>query len=418
MKKILPLIFNLIFFLNLYGQGQNNQISLNPGCTNQSFYNMQNGEVINTQNNDWDIAFSTDPFSSTIRTNDGHGVELYTYHLGDTNSWNSINPNTINILINPMNNSDTSWEIGAFDKNKTTGFDYGWGVYNLQNHNILGDSIYIIKTVNGNWKKLWIEKKAAGAYHFRYANLDNSNQVNQNLPTSTYSTKKFVYYSLDQDLIMDREPTINSWDITFTKYITDYPFQGAFMPYSVTGVLSNSGIKVAEADNIINPLSYTNYSGHNFENKINTIGYDWKTFNGGAYVIDPDKCYFIEDYNQNIWRLVFTNFTGSSTGNIEFNSELIASPSTDIQNIESISTFTTYPNPVPFGQDITLIYEVKSNNAIVSINDISGKQVYCSTLNNRGLMTQYIPTNTLKKGIYIISINIDSDIVTKRLAIY
>ena len=416
MKKILTSILNLILIFNLYGQ--NNQISLNPGYTNQSFYSMQNGEVLNTQNDDWDIAFSTDAFSSTIRINDGKGVELYTYHLGDTSSWSSIGSNTTNILINPMNNSDTSWVIGAFDKNTNGGFDYGWGVYNLQTHNIVGDSLYIIKTINGNWKKLWLVKKDGGTYDFIYANLDNSNQVNQTLPASTYNTKRFVYYSLDQDLIINREPDLSSWDITFTKYITDYPFQGSFMPYSVTGVLCNSGIKVAEADNITNPISYTNYSGHNFENKINTIGFDWKSYGNGGYVIDPDRCFFIEDYNQNIWRLVFTNFIGSSTGDIEFNSELISSSGTNIQNIESISTFTTYPNPALFGQDITLIYEVASNDAIIRIHDISGKQVYCSILNNGGLMTHIIPTNLLKKGVYIISINTDSDNITKRIVIH
>tara|TARA_B100000902_G_scaffold22218_1_gene26790 strand:- start:34912 stop:36168 length:1257 start_codon:yes stop_codon:yes gene_type:complete len=417
MKKITLITTILLTILTQIIAQNTQQVSLNPGYTNQSFYSMQNGEVLNIKNDDWDIAFSTDAFSSTIRINDGKGVELYTYHLGDTSSWNSINTNTQNILINPMNNSDTSWEIGAFDQNQISGFDYGWGVYNLQTHFIVGDSLYVIKTINGNYKKLWLEKKAGGTYHFKYANLDGSNQVNQTLPASTYNTKRFVYYSIDQDLIMDREPALSSWDITFTKYITDYPFQGSFMPYSVTGVLSNAGIKIAEADNITNPISYTNYSGHNFESEINTIGYDWKSYSGGGYIIDPDRCFFIEDYNQNIWRLVFTDFTGSLTGDIEFNSELISSSGTNIQNIESISTFTTYPNPAIVGQDITLIYEVESNDAIIRIHDISGKQVYCSNLSNRGLMTHVIPTNILNQGVYIISINIDSDIITKRIVI-
>ena len=70
---------------------QNNQISLNSGYTNQSFFSMQNGEILNVPNDDWDLAFSTDAFSATIRINDGKGVELYTYHLGDTSSWNNIN---------------------------------------------------------------------------------------------------------------------------------------------------------------------------------------------------------------------------------------------------------------------------------------------------------------------------------------
>ena len=132
---------------------QNNQISLNSGYTNQSFFSMQNGEAQNIPNDDWDLALSTDAFSTTIRINDGKGVELYTYHLGDTSSWNNINNSTPNILINPMYNSDTDWGYGAFDTNQTGGFDYGWGVYNLQNHHVIGDSLFLIKSINGNWKK-------------------------------------------------------------------------------------------------------------------------------------------------------------------------------------------------------------------------------------------------------------------------
>ena len=55
---------------------------------------------------------------------------------------------------------------------------------------------------------------------------------------------------------------------------------------------------------------------------INTIGYDWKEFQG-SYVIVPNRCYFVLDKSANIWRLTFTNFEGTSTGNIEFNTELI-----------------------------------------------------------------------------------------------
>ena len=115
---------------------QNNQISLSSGYSNQSFFSMQNGEVLNIPNNDWDIAFSTDAFSSTIRINDGKGVELYTYHLGDTSNWSTINNSTQNIVINPMYNSDLDWEFGAFGNNQTSGFDYGWGVYNMQTHHL------------------------------------------------------------------------------------------------------------------------------------------------------------------------------------------------------------------------------------------------------------------------------------------
>ena len=327
---------------------QNNQISLNSGYTNQSFFSMQNGEAQNIPNDDWDLALSTDAFSTTIRINDGKGVELYTYHLGDTSSWNNINNSTPNILINPMYNSDTDWGYGAFDTNQTGGFDYGWGVYNLQNHHVIGDSLFLIKSINGNWKKLWLEKKVSGEYQFKYANLDGTNEISQNILATNYADKRFIYFSLDNNIVMDREPISSEWDITFTKYIT--PVQG--MAYPVTGVLGNIGIEVAQADNISNPLNYNDYTTHNFESIINIIGYDWKSYQG-SYVVNPNRCYFVKDYQQNIWRLVFTEFDGTSTGNIQFNTELLST--TLINDIDNVKSVSIYPNPASENENITLI---------------------------------------------------------------
>ena len=408
MKKITAtIILQIMFILNVFAQ--NTEISLNQGYENQSFYSMANGEIVNTQNNNWDIAFSTDAFSSTIRINDGKGVELYTYPLGDTSAWNTIDNNSINILVNPMYNSDTSWELGAFDVNTTNGMDFGWGVYNLATHHIIGDSLFIIKTVDGNWKKLWLEKKVSGEYLFKYANLDGSNMINQNVQASNYNDKRFIYYSLESDLIIDREPILSDWDITFTKYIT--PVQG--MPYSVTGVLSNSGVEIAKVDNIPSPLTYTNYGAHNFTQEINSIGYDWKTFSG-TYVIDSDRLYFIRDYQQNIWRLVFTNFDGMSTGNIEFNTELLSATNTN--NYEYNNSLELYPNPASTDKNIILIYDIKSNDGVINIYDITGKKLYSTNLRS-GFNTHTINNHMLKKGIYIISLFVNGKKINKRLII-
>ena len=316
-----------------------------------------------------------------------------------------------------MFNSDTSWEYGAFNINQTGGFDYGWGVYNLQTHHVIGDSLYLINTVNDNWKKLWIKSKISGDYEIKYANLDGSNEVETTVLASNYTNKNFIYYSLDDDLIIDREPDKNDWDITFTKYKTFYPFQGGFMPYSVTGTLHNAGLEVAQADNILNPLSYNNHNSHSFSNSINTIGFDWKEFNGANYSIINNQCYFIRDKSNNIWRITFTGFDGMSTGNIEFNTELIQS--TDIENINSSSNFAVYPNPVSRNQQVKIIYDVSIYNttATIRIHDMFGKEVYLSKMYKDGLMLHSINTQNLKKGIYMLSINIDGMQKTERLVI-
>ena len=156
MKKIFSLLILFVAF-SFKGFSQSHTVNLQPSYSNQSFFSLENGEVSNITNTDWDLAFSTFTMSSSIRINGGMGTELYSYPLGDTTDWNTFNSSNISNW-QPIHNSDTNWFIGAFDKNSTSMFDMGWGVYNMVTHFVTGDSLYAIKTVNGDWKKLWIEK--------------------------------------------------------------------------------------------------------------------------------------------------------------------------------------------------------------------------------------------------------------------
>jgi hypothetical protein len=406
----------LLLFLCGHLLAQNTLISMQSDYQNQIFYSMSNGEVLNIPNDNWDIAFSTEVMSSTIRINGGKGVELFTYPLGDTSSWNNINTSTPNILTNVMHNSDTSWQMGAFDKNTLGGFDYGWGVYNVQTHHVVGDSLFLIRTVNGNWKKLWIERKVAGEYIFKYANLDGSNTLVQSIIGPSYPNKRFIYFSLDQNQILDREPNLLEWDVTFTKYITDYPFQGSFVPYSVTGVLINDGVEIAKALNIQDPSVYTDYASHNFENQINSIGFDWKNYQGSSYIIDNTRCYFIKDLSNNIWRLFFTSFDGSSTGNIEFNSELISSPSSTYSK-PSNNQMIIYPNPTNGNSTLLLDLNTEINN--ISVYDMYGESVYQKSIKTNSFSQIDIPSSKFKSGIYIITINNNTQVIKEqKLIVY
>lgn len=404
MKNIITLMISISFCYMLNAQAT--LISMNSNYSNQIFYSMENGEIANISNENWDLAFSLDQYASTIRINDGKGVELYNYHLGDTSQWNSITNAITNNLNAALYNNETNWENGAFDVNSLGHPDYGWGLYNMINHHVIGDSLFIIKTLSGNWKKLWIEElTVVGEYLFKYANLDGSNEMSQSIMKTNYPGKNFIYFSIDQNTIIDREPLANEWDITFTKYISEV--QG--MPYPVTGVLSNTGIEVAKATGIASPMTYTDYSLHNLESEINIIGYDWKSYQG-TYVIDPNQCYFIRDLSQNIWRIVFTSFDGMSTGNIEFNSTLLAN-NTSVENIKEIKTFEIYPNPTK--GNTTLIYDI-SEKSDIYIYDVSGKSIYKNMLNNNGLSTVSLPTNTLNEGVYFVVISNNKNIFVRK----
>jgi hypothetical protein len=93
---------------------------------------------------------------------------------------------------------------------------------------------------------------------------------------------------------------------------------GGTVPYPVTGILTNTGVRSATLNNV--PVSTTDYSSAIFVTSISEIGSDWKSFDMGTYqytVID-DRVYFIRDKDNSVFRMVFTGFEGSSTGVIKF----------------------------------------------------------------------------------------------------
>ncbi len=407
----LLLVSIIIFSNNIFAQSET--ISLLPNYTNQSFYSMQNGEILNNDATMWDIAFSTTQMSSSIRINGGMGAELYLYPYGDTTDWNSFNSSNLSSWT-PVYNSDTNWFVGAFDKHSTSAFDMGWGMYNIITHNVVGDSLYAIKTTNGDWKKLWIRSLTSGTYYFTFSDFDGSNEQNQYAQKYQDSTANFLYYSLDFVCpFINYEPSKQDWDITFTKYIT--PVQG--MAYGVTGVLSNSGVKVAQVDNLPSPSNYIDYSQHSMMTEMNTIGYDWKEFDMSlfSYSLNSNRCYFIKDLNDKIWRVIFTSFEGSSTGNIEFNKMDLTS-SSSIDNFKSnLSSFELYPNPA--SENVTIIYDSSSDFVDVMICDITGKEVYYESIKGSSLQAKLLPISNLNKGVYIVAINSNGSIIQKKLIV-
>ena len=392
----------LFILIPILSFSQQTNISLLPGYSNQSFYSMLNGEVLNIENDNWDIAFSTDIYSTSIRINDGKGAELYIYPLGDTSAWNNINSSVTSILNQPLYNSSTTWEIGAFDMNTIGGFDYGWGVYNLQNHHVIGDSLYILKSVDGNWKKLWIQRKVSGDFLFKYADLDGNNLANESVAASSYNNKRFIYYSVNSQSVLDREPNMSEWDITFTKYIT--PVMGT--PYGVTGVLSNAGIEIAET-NVSDPSNYTNYSSHSFDTLMDVIGYDWKSYQSGGYIIDPNRCYFIKDYFNNVWRIVFNSFDGMSTGNISFNTELVSN-TTSITDSEVF--LNIYPNPA--NDYFSIITDGVNEGSLLQFTDISGRIVFEKFILNSSLFEHKFNSSSFTKGIYLVNLINNANLVS------
>lgn len=289
-------------------------ISMGAGYAEEVYYSLENGIVKTAARSGWDIAFSTGPMTSTVMINEGYGVELYAYPHGDKSAWDAID--TSGMAMWPtLYNADTSWLNGAFDRNATGHPDYGWGVYNSQNHDVMGDSLFIIRLSDGSLKKVFIEKRAAmsNSFSLKYGDIDAAGETIE-VACGDYAGKNFVYLSLQTGEVMDIEPDSDSWDIVFTKYHDES------IPYIVTGVLTNMNMETAEVRDMDPELA--DPATAVFSEDISEIGSDWKTFDMGTYtyLIEPELCYFV-DNGEDTYKITFTGTDGSASGKIVFEVE-------------------------------------------------------------------------------------------------
>jgi hypothetical protein len=393
MKKIL-LSASILMMLSANGQ-VNDQVSVAASYANQSYYNLENGEVSNITNLDWDLAFDASAFGSAIRINGANAVELFVtpYSIAD---WSTID--TMGMTSWTQNfDSDLSWSSGAFnaDYDLSNPSDLGWGEYNSITHFVIGTKTFVIKMNDGSVKKVLIDQLGSGDYTFKHSDLDNSNEITEVITKSDYTGKNFVYYNITTTTVIDREPLSEDWDIVFGKYITEiYP--GA--TYGVTGALMNQGTTVYKDESVETNTAVIN-NNFVYSDAINTIGYNWKSFDFSTYtyILDDSATYFIQTAIGDVWKVGFTAFGGSSNGDIEFTKEKMASAGV---YTNSELTITTYPNPV------TNSFNIKSDlngEATVSLQSMNGKQTINETVDFINEPIEYNVDN-YNSGIYILTV--------------
>jgi hypothetical protein len=290
-------------------------VSLGAEYADDIYYSLSNGIIIGAPRNNWDIAFCVAPREAAILTNTTAGVELKVYPTASGWNWSDPVDTAGYSGWVPLYNSDTTWTEGAFNMNATGHPNYGWGVYDVNTHNLTGVALYIIKTRAGSYKKIWIMEKlsALQKFTFRYSDIDGSNENTVNLDLAG-STKNFVYYSLDSNEKIDREPDNDKWDVLFTKYHTLIENKD----YTVTGVLQNISV-TAQVSTDTDPASKI-FPTTGFLTSISTIGYDWKVINMQTfqYTIDDTRVFYVKDLSGAVHRIKFKTFEGSTTGNITF----------------------------------------------------------------------------------------------------
>lgn len=423
--------------LTLFGNVQaqkSDSLSMLPGNVLDVYYNFNTGTKDTVRNNNWHLAFAVrkalPPLrtmqAATIRINDGRGVELYMAPMGTT--WSNFDTTTWSSLPQGSN-SDSSWDVGAFnaDHNLSNPFDYGWGQYNMTTKDVTGSRIYVIaisSPIPGGpkvLKKLMVQKIAYDTqWVFTFANLNNSDSTTMTIRKSDFSNKLFAYVNLIEKRVIDREPPVGSWDILFTRYKSLVTMFGQTLMYPVMGVFHNPAHQSAEyfgADARV----FTPDSSLKLKSSISEIGWDWKiiTTTPGVWPVRDSLAYVVKTGQNKYYRLYFTGYFASQqlqyiTFNTTFHEIL-----TGVDNIAKENGFIrVFPNPSngKIAVSFANVYGIKE--ASMRILDINGKLVDEVQMSNIGEdLTVDRDVTGVKPGIYFVQVLSDKGVLSSKIII-
>lgn len=394
----------------------NDTVSLSSSYKDAVYYKLSDGSQSSVLNTDWHLAFSVQkvqfPYNTlqavTLRYNGGGNLIVSQKAFNDTAFFtgDTVGYSTFTKLYD----SDSDIDTGAFNNGlNISQFDYGWGVYNTTTKNIHGRNIFYIQLASGIKKFRVVDLAFDTIWQVQYANLDNSNLQTVSIPKRPYLGKLFAYLNLETNAVTDREPNAANWDLLFHKYAAlDVP---GIEVYPSTGVWSNKGVTVAKAYPV--DVTSNDYSGFTFSKSLRGIGRDWKDYVAPNWIVADSVSYFVKTKDNAIYKLVFTGFKGSATGNIFFSKTTVQTP-TAIGEVSNLK-IACYPNPA--SSTLTVIADNLNNNAIFSLTDISGKQVLFSQLNETGFKAFQFDVSNLANGLYIATLNQNGNKVQQRIVV-
>ncbi len=385
---------------------KSDSVNMAPGITQDVFYSLENSTVKAEPSNNWILAFGTTMSTAGIWANHTAGVRVFRTgkHISQ---WNTIAlaDTSLEQLFNP----DTSWDYGALNAKAASVYDYGWGVYNTVNHNVYGDSIFIVAQGN-NFYQVVIDsmKGFTNDYYTRVAPVGNAAFTGSYIfkKAPKYSNSNFIHVRAGSMGLSDtlREPAKNTWDLQFTKYITPIAGGGGFTPYPVRGVLSNRGTQTARITGVSNESVATTYTSYPLNTKINNVGYDWKFFNGTFYEYPDSLSYLIKSQAGSLWQIAFTEYS-TTTGIIKFEKRQLGAPTSINEINNNAISFGVYPNPT-FNKTILALDSKVASTAVLNVVDMQGRIIMNRTVQiANGLNALEINLQSIQAGNYLITIN-------------
>lgn len=376
------------------------------GNTEDVYVHLNTGEKARADRDNWDLGFENIGTTASVLINGQKGVQLYATPFA-TSDWANFDTTGMSSWREYINSSE-SWSNGAFnqDLDLSNPFDLGWGTYNVQNHVITGDSVFLIMLADKSFKKIIINDLTAGTYTFTYADVDGSNEKKKSVTKNDMKGQNFGYYSIVDEHVVTREPATEDWDLVFTEYIIPIPTgPGMFQNYPVSGVKINKGIEVAQRDGV--DVTSDDTMGLNWNTNISEIGSDWKSWDGTKYVYEQDRAYFVRLSGGSVWKIYFTQYAGGPAGTFYYTLEKIETGAgVNELDMQSISI---YPNP---SAQLPIAIALENNNELKAVI------VYNNAMQMVHMQTDAtVNTSNLQSGIYFLAVETTKGTALKKLII-
>lgn len=425
MKLVNMILLSMLFSSQiLTAETKEVKITTGPGNENNVWYSMDIGVVKTSPQNNWDLAFQTG-LNGAIHLNCAKGYELYEVVNSDAFSWDTPldtagfreSDNFVATF-----NSEESWNIGAFNLG-VDGFDgsgdFGWGDYDMGTHGITGKKLFLLITPDNQAKKIFIIRLQSSKYDFKYANLDGSDEVYSSVNKKERPNVSFIYFDFATNTILTeaREPHNTSWDLVFGKYQVKYDLgDGSYMPYTVSGVKQNQNVFVAQLDDV-NVDTVEEPDSAAFDANITTIGHDWKKYlmQEGYYEISENRAYFVKSIEEIVYKLEFTDYSGSATGEFTFNqTRLGTSVNEDMGKI----AFAVYPNVIESNGEISLVLsDDMPQQYQLSVHDMTGQTILSESIESDYLKQHKISGLDLASGVYFIHLTNKNGVLTQKFIV-
>jgi len=226
--------------------------------------------------------------------------------------------------------------------------------------------------------------------YFKYANLDGSNEKTGSVTKEDGTELLFFSLTTNKEVIIPID-----YDLIFARYTVPLDAgDGTFIDYTVGGILLAPNTSAVVANNVdvttVDGLDYVDQ----LTSSIATIGHEWRIFDfEQGWLMQEDRAQFVLTSNYDLYKIVFLDFEGSSTGIATLEKTFITQLSAT-ETFDQVNQFVVFPNPT------TDYLTIKGDDQAINLTVIDNAGRTIKTLNAN--TNEAIDFTDLNSGSYFV----------------